>query len=222
MPKRRQGLAAHRVVQEVLGPEPGGGFEFLGVGQGHGRRALVIHHQGLELLGAHQGPQAAPARGAARPAVGVGEMDGGAGEALFPGLADAHDPDTPAEALPQAGHGVVVPEAGEVVGRQKLHPVLGDFDERIGIVDGMALHHHGLDAQPGQLDGDEPPGIAFLDAAGKGDLPPTEMRPALAAGAPVRSPGARTSLLAGPRGWQAGGTSSRMRREVRARPPSPA
>ena len=61
--ERRQGLAAHRVVQEVLGPEPGGGLEFLGVGQGHGRRALVIHHQGLELLGAHQGPQAAPARG---------------------------------------------------------------------------------------------------------------------------------------------------------------
>ena len=34
----RQGLAAHRVIHEVLGPEPGGGFEFLRVGQGHRTR----------------------------------------------------------------------------------------------------------------------------------------------------------------------------------------
>ncbi len=98
--ERGQGLAAHRVVHEVLGPAPGGLFKFFRVGQGYCFGAPIIHHQGLELLGAHQGPQAAPARGPARTALGIGEVNGGPGQALFSGLADAHDPNTPAEALP--------------------------------------------------------------------------------------------------------------------------
>ena len=31
----RQGLAAHRVLHEVLGPLPGRGLEFVRIGQGH-------------------------------------------------------------------------------------------------------------------------------------------------------------------------------------------
>ena len=32
---------------------------------------------------------------------------------------------------------------------------------------GFAFHHHGHDAQAGQFLGDQPPGVAFLDAAGE-------------------------------------------------------
>jgi hypothetical protein len=52
-----------------------------------------------------------------------------------------------------------------------------------------------------------------------GLLPPKEVRPLLgAAGVPVTHPGAITSLLLGPSGWQSGSTSSQVIAEVKPRP----
>src|SRR6266496_1512015 len=66
-----------------------------------------------------------------------------------------------------------------------------------------------------------PPELHSLMVPVSGLLQPTESRPALEAMVPVSSPGASTSLLLGPSGWQVGGTSAATIVEVRARPPKP-
>ncbi len=67
-----------------------------------------------------------------------------------------------------------------------------------------------------------PPTLLSLMPPVSGLLAPQERRPELEAEVPERRPGAKTSLLLGPRGWQAGGTSLATMVEVRARPPRPA
>src|SRR5664279_5541822 len=64
-----------------------------------------------------------------------------------------------------------------------------------------------------------PPELLSLIPPVSGLLPPAERRPDWAAGVPVRRPGANTSLLFGPRGWQVGGTSAATMDEVNPRPP---
>ncbi|MBP1628865.1 MAG: hypothetical protein H6Q00_3340 [Holophagaceae bacterium] len=67
-----------------------------------------------------------------------------------------------------------------------------------------------------------PPALDSLMPPVRGLLAPADKRPELAAEVPVSIPGAKTSLLFGPRGWQDGGTSWATTVEVRARPPNPA
>jgi len=64
-----------------------------------------------------------------------------------------------------------------------------------------------------------PPALDSLMPPVRGLLPPTEIRPELGAMDPASNPGATTSLLLGPRGWQRGGTSSATTLDVNARPP---
>jgi len=64
-----------------------------------------------------------------------------------------------------------------------------------------------------------PPELDSLMPPVSGLLPPTDIRPELAAGVPDKVPGANTSLLLGPSGWQVGGTSAATTVLVKARPP---
>ena len=67
-----------------------------------------------------------------------------------------------------------------------------------------------------------PPELLSLMPPVSGLLAPAESRPELAAGVPVRRPGAKQRMFWGPRGWQVGGTSAATMVEVRPRPPRPA
>jgi hypothetical protein len=54
-----------------------------------------------------------------------------------------------------------------------------------------------------------------------GLLQPTEIRPDIVAIVPLSKPGAMTSLLSAPNGWQSGGTSLETIADVSALPPMP-
>src|SRR5690554_124536 len=66
---------------------------------------------------------------------------------------------------------------------------------------------------------ERPPAFDSLIPPVSGLFAPKEVRPLLgAAGEPVTQPGAMTSLLCGPSGWQVGSTSSNMMCDVNPRP----
>ena len=67
--------------------------------------------------------------------------------------------------------------------------------------------------------GQADPALVSLMVPVRGDFPPTEMRALVGAAVPVTIPGAKTTLLLGPRGWQFGSTSSHTMLEVSQRPP---
>ncbi len=66
-----------------------------------------------------------------------------------------------------------------------------------------------------------PPTLDSLMPPVSGLFAPKELRPELDALVPESSPGAKTSLLLGPKGWHSGSTSSLTTVEVKPLPPRP-
>ncbi len=155
-------VAAQGVVQflTALG-------EQLLVGDGDAGATLVIDHDGLEALGAHQRPQPTPAGVAGGPILQVIEAHASHGHFHLAGRADAAHAHF-AVFLDQGVGGVVGPFASQVVGRHQASAVLVNLQQVPLAVLGLAFDHDGLDAQPGQHGAELGAGVGFLDGAGEG------------------------------------------------------
>ena len=146
------------------GQRLGGRLERGRVGDGDARAAGAVDDDRLELLGPHDGAEAA-ARGGAHVVVGRGDEDGGGLAAHLAGGAGADERDLVAVLLPETIDGVERAQALELRRRDELAAVGGD-DE-----------HRELVGLPGDLDAAQPElgqrprgraaGVGLFDAAGE-------------------------------------------------------
>ena len=124
----------------------------------------AVDDDGLELLGPHDGAEAAARRGA-HVVVGGGDQHGGGARAHLAGRAAADERHLVAVLGPQLVDGGEGAEAGELRRRHQRAAVLGD-DEHGELV-GLPGHLDAAQAQVGQVTGGGAAGVGLFDAAGE-------------------------------------------------------
>ena len=162
-----KGLAGHGVGPQRLGEGLGPVVEKRRILGAQRAGPRIVHHDGLEALGAHDGAQAATARVPARPVLHVVDGDARHGHLHLARRADAHDSHLVAVALPQQLVRLVHSLADQVSGGDELGAVFVYLEHGPLAWLGLALHHDGLDAQVRQLVRGKAAGVGLLDAAGQ-------------------------------------------------------